>query len=604
VTGSPSGTALEVFCVTEHEHRDRGVADGVLAGRFTVAGQTRALGTEPQWLDAALPSDEEWRIEWVKFAWGLDLAHAAAETGDPAYRQAWQRLVASWIRQVPADHDAPEVTARRILNWIYARQRLAPLQPDLDTALLASVAEQAWHVRENLAPERNHRTLELYALFIVALALPELDPGDLLAFAVAELDRNLDADFRPDGVHREASTHYHLLALRSFVGVRENARRFGVELPEGFARRLSRACRFAMHCCRPDGTSPALSDGDMGDYRTLLALAGEQLDDDALRYVASQGRIGTRPASRCPSFPDAGYFVQRSGWGDGDTPFERERFLVFDCGPLGDGGHGHYDLLSIEACAGGRQLVTDPGRYTYSEEPPNLRRWFKGTAAHNTVCVDGLDQTPYRRGRPDGPVASGRLLGRGSTIGLDVLAGEAVSPAYEAVHQRRIAFVADAYWVIEDRLRGDRPHRYDLRFHLPPEAQGIARVVGGHAGETVLAPGFGLVVCGADAVRLEPGWVAPSYGRRLDAPVVSAAVEDRAEATFVTLLAPLEPGDRPPRVTRIGDEHDATLLRIDGPAGVGAWDTIALRPASCRWRRTWKFGERTVERTVELGGGS
>jgi hypothetical protein len=580
----------EVFCVTEHEHRDRDAADGVLAGRFTVAGATRALGTPPDWLDAALPADEEWRIEWVKFAWGLDLAHAGAETGDPAYRDAWERLVASWIDQVPHDHDAPEVTARRILNWTYAGQRFAA---GFDATVLESIAAQVRHVRDNLAPARNHRTLELYALFVVALALPELDrDGELRDFAVEQLDRNLATDFLPDGVHCEASTHYHLLALRSLVGMRENARRFGVPVPDGFDSRLARACAFAAHCCRPDGTIPALSDSDTGDYRPLLALAADLLDDDVLRHVASGGQCGAPPADRCPSFPDGGYFIQRSGWEDG----EQERFLVFDCGPLGDGGHGHYDLLSVEAFAGGRLLVADPGRFTYSEEPPNLRRWFKGTAAHNTVCVDGLDQTPYSRGRPDGPVATGRLLGRASTDGLDVLAGEAVSPAYEAVHERRVAFVAGAYWIVEDRVRGDRPHRFDLRWHLAPEALGATRVIG----DTVLAPGLALVILGADALRVEPGWVAPSYGRRLDAPVIGAAAESRAEATFVTVLAPHDADEPPPRVTRLGDCGDATMLRIDGPAGAGAWDTIALLRSRCRWRRMRRFAGRMLERSVDL----
>jgi hypothetical protein len=53
-------------------------------------------------------------------------------------------------------------------------------------------------------------------------------------------------------------------------------------------------------------------------------------------------------------------------------------------------------------------------------------------------------------------------------------------------------------------------------------------------------------------------------------------------------------------VTHLGDGNGATLLRIDGPAGAGAWDTIALRRSSCRWRRTWRFGERTLERRVAL----
>jgi uncharacterized heparinase superfamily protein len=507
-----------VLCVTAHEHRDRARAEAVAAGRFAFAGETRTLGMEPDWLHADLPADEEWRIDWVKFAYGLDLAAAHASTGEARFRDAWERLVSSWIAAVPPDHDAAEVTARRIINWIYAWQELGPLAPGLAEPLPRSIGAQADHVRRTLAPERNHRTLELYALLIVALALPELDPErELRRFAVAELERNLAEDFRADGVHREASTHYHMIALRSFVGAHENCRRHGIELSAGYRERLSRACDFALHCGRPDGTIPALSDADAGDYSELLALAGDTLDRDDLR-----GRWS--PAARDADFPDGGYFTQRSGWGRDDA------FLIFDCGPLGDGGHGHYDLLSIEAFAGGRPLLVDPGRFTYSEAPPNLRRWFRGTAAHNTVCVDGLDQTPYTRTRPHGPVAEGRFLGRTRAPGIDVLAGEARSPAYDAVHHRRVAFVDGRHWVIEDRLRAEREHDYDLRFHLAP---GGAVVRDG----VVRAPGLTLVILGAAEVRLERGWIAPRYGERIEAPVVSAVRRGR-DAAFTTLVVP------------------------------------------------------------------
>jgi uncharacterized heparinase superfamily protein len=502
-----------VLCVTAHEHRDRARAQAVAAGTFTFAGQTRDLGTEPDWLSANLPADEEWRIDWVKFAYGLDLAAA----GD---RDTWERLVRSYIAAVPPDHDAAEVTARRILNWIYAWQELGPVSPSFDAQLTESIAAQTRHIRRNLAPERNHRTLELYALLIVALAL-DLDQ-ELLHFAVAELERNLADDFRADGVHREASTHYHMIALRSFVGAHANCRRYGIALSAAFQERLGRACDFALHCRRPDGTIPALSDADTGDYTELLALAADALGRDDLRWAATGH--GRPPSARHADFPDAGYYTQRGGWDREDA------FLIFDCGPLGDGGHGHYDLLSVEAFAGGRPLLVDPGRFTYSEEPPNLRRWFRGTAAHNTVCVDGLDQTPYTRTRPSGPVAEGRFLGRTDVPGMDVLAGEARSPVYDAVHRRRITFVDDRYWLIEDRLETEQEHDYDLRFHLAP---GEATMAGG----AVRAPGLTLVILGASELRLEDGWIAPRYGERIAAPVVSAVRRGR-DATFTTLVMP------------------------------------------------------------------
>jgi hypothetical protein len=502
-----------VLCLTAHEHRDRARAQAVAAGVFTFAGETRTLGVEPDWLHADLPADEEWRIDWVKFGYGLDLAAA----GD---RETWERLVRSYIAAVPPDHDAAEVTARRILNWIYAWQELGLLSPGLDGELIESIAAQTEHVRRNLAPERNHRTLELYALLIVALALDH-DP-ELLHFAIAELERNLAKDFRADGVHREASTHYHMIALRSFVGAHANCRRYGIELSAAYDERLGRACDFALHCRRPDGTLPALSDADGGDYSELLALAGEALDRDDLRWAATGH--GRPPAILHADFADGGYFTQRGGWGADDA------FLIFDCGPLGDGGHGHYDLLSVEVFAGGRPLLVDPGRFTYSEQPPNLRRWFRGTAAHNTVCVDGLDQTPYTRTRPDGPVAEGRFLGRTGVPGVDVLAGEARSPVYDAVHQRRITFADDRYWVIEDRLQAEQEHAYDLRFHLAP---GEATIRDG----SVRAPGLTLVILGAGELRLEPGWIAPRYGERIAAPVVSAVRHGR-DVTFTTLVIP------------------------------------------------------------------
>jgi uncharacterized heparinase superfamily protein len=538
-------TPRSIFCVNAHAHSDRAVAEEVCAGRFPLCGLTLELGVEPDWLGAELPQDVEWRIDWSKFYYGRDLAGAYRATGEHRFLRTWERLLGSWIAQVGVGVDAADahVPSRRIQNWVYAWETFAStpgfpgLSDGLEERLLERIAAEAAFIRAHLTPERNHRTIELYALFCVALSLPELDPsGELLAFAVEQLHRNLLDETLPDGVHFEQSTHYHCVVLRSWLGVRENARRFALELPDGFDERLERACEFAMHCHRPDGGIPALSDADAGSYLDLLELAADLYDRADFRYAATGGREGTPPRERLASFPDGGYFVQRSAWGDPDA-----RFLMFDCGPLGAGGHGHYDLLSVELAAGGRPLLVDPGRYTYSEhEAGNLRHWFKGTAAHNTVVVDGLDQTPYRRkGRAAGdPVAEGRFAQRVTLPGLDVLEGEAHSPCYDAVHRRRVLFVDDRYWVIEDELRAPTAHRYDLRFHLAPEAQDRVTVEQRAADAVVRAPGVTLVIAPAREVRVEPGWFAPLYGVKVAAPVISVVADGAADASFETVVVP------------------------------------------------------------------
>ena len=90
-----------------------------------------------------------------------------------------------------------------------------------------------------------------------------------------------------------------MIALRSFVGARENCRRFDVALPRGFDERLARACEFALHMQRPDGTIPALSDSDTGDYTELLELAARLLARDDL--AARAGRPATSPTAATSS---------------------------------------------------------------------------------------------------------------------------------------------------------------------------------------------------------------------------------------------------------------------------------------------------------------
>jgi len=575
-----------LFCVIEHAYRDRKIAEDVCAGKFTENGVTLELGLDPSWLVAGLPHDEEWQIAWIKFYFGLDLAAAFAETGEARFQHAWEILVASWIQQVPLDFGPTDAIARRIQNWIYAwnifadSPHFAGLAEGLDEKIVVSLAQQTKYLRSHLTAERNHRTLELYALLIVALVLPEaaLDT-DLLDFDMEAFYQNLLTDVRPDGVHREHSTHYHMMVLRSYLGARENVRRFGLSFPQDYDERLERACEFAMHCHRPDGGIPTLSDSDAGNYSDLLQLAASMLSRADFLYAATAGTEGVPPQKRYVSFPDAGYYLQRSGWGKSQTPFEQEGFLIFDCGPLGDGGHGHYDMLNVEIAAQGKSLLIDPGRYTYSEHPPNFRHWFKGTAAHNTVCIDGLDQVPYRRGKPKKPLPQAQFIERWSAPGFDFLCGTAQSPCYEVVHMRRIFYISDEYWIICDSLVGKRPHKFDLRFHLAPEASERVHIVD----NTACTPDLVLVFSSGSRLQIDPGWFAPLYGVKHNAPVISASIEEKSSAEFVTVVMPSAPSRRTPKLNVIhspGTASPQLAIEISGTGPEAACtDYVACGPS-------------------------
>lgn len=525
-----------VFCVVDGTHRDIAVAAEVVAGRVTVAGRTIAVGAHPDWTANPYPDDREWRVDWVKFYCGLDLAHAWQVTGDAAYVECWISLVSSYMAQVSPGHDATEVIARRIQNWIYTWNRFVDgRRASFDAAFAERLMAYLWQevavVEAQLSPERNHRTLELYALLVAAVACPDRDvDGRLQAFALAALRDNLLEDVRVDGVHREASTHYHCVALRSWLGTLTIARGLGVDLGSAFHDRLAAASAFAAAVHRPDGRIPALSDADGDSYLDVVGLAATLFEREDWRWVATAGRQGVAPQALDHEFPVGGYHLQRSGW-TGDA-----RYLLFDCGPLGDGGHGHYDLLNVEVFANQQPLITDPGRYTYSEiGERNWRHWFKGTRAHNTVTVDGLDQTTYSRRKPKGAIATGRLLARSTAPTLDLIVGEARTAGYDAVHTRTVLFVAREYWVVIDHLVAPTPHRYQLRWHLSPAASAAVDVDEGAS--RVRGHGVTLAIAQARRLQLEADWCSSSYGVKV--PCTTVMVESSAYVTsFVTVIQP------------------------------------------------------------------
>lgn len=569
-------TRRDVVSVVDDAHRDLQVARDACAGRFTHAGTTLRLGTRPDWL-ASGTADEEWRIEWVKLYEGLHLAHAFEQTVDRRYPTTWTALVESFCEQVPVGHDTSDVTARRLQNWLYAWQRFESVDPESvdDTTrdlLRARIARDAAHLADHLTAERNHRTMELYTLLLVGIAF---DDEVRAQRALELLADNAAADILDDGVQRERSSDYHMIVLRSLVGAVLNARSAGLRTPATLVDRTHRACTFGLHLQRPDGTTPALSDGDQGDFRPLLRLAASVLDRPDLAWAASDGSLGSAPKERMATFGTGGYAIQRSGWGDRGRHYVDERWAVLDCGPLGDGGHGHYDHLSVEMMADGRRLVVDPGRYTYDADDADWRHRFKGTAAHNTVCVDGLDQTTFHPGKPKGAVSGARLVARHTQPGLDVVTAETRSPNYDAVHVRSLALVADSYWIVVDELTGEQPHEYVARWHLDPELTLFDEPEERATLTTVRTVGASFSFT-PGRLRVEHGWVSPDYGVKTAAPILAVGLPKAASGLLTTVVVPGR--GAPLAVTTVREaETLTTVVRFEDAVDTVRWSERSAR---------------------------
>ena len=438
----------------------------VMNHRFSFNGETYCFESPINWLEN--PSqDLEWHILLHKFYYAVGLAREFTQTDDARYLLCFQDLVQSWIEQTPPGFIATDVTGRRVQNWVYAwylfhRTERHTFGDDFEKLFLDSLVEQVNYIIQHLAPARNNRTLELYAVFLAGIAFPRLDQSaHWREVAIRKMVFNIESDLLTDGVHCELATDYHHIVLRNYLLFYQLAKLNGIQLDPRVRPHLCKALTYSMHIHRPDGYIPALSDSDSRSYLYLLEWGATLFERDDFAFVASFGKRGQAPKSANIVFESSGYAVLRSPWVT-DEPYLHGRYLVFDCGPIGVGNHGHLDSLSIEIAAFGHPLIVDPGRYTYMESgATNWRARFRSARAHNTVTVDDQDQAIYRNEGtskkkirepyPQTSLVSSQVRGY-----MPYLRGRVTSPNYDAVDDRHIWFPRSRYWLILDSLAANK----------------------------------------------------------------------------------------------------------------------------------------------------
>ena len=276
-----SRTHVHYFALRDAEQASPVQMAGILDNRFTYNDESYHLPAGFDW--TVNPSaDREWLILLHKFYFAPGLGEEYSNSGDERYVTKWLALTDAWIDSVALDFLPSDVTGRRVQNWIFAhyhfvtRTQPRAVTPAFYAKFLRSLYAQVTYLCEHLTPARNHRTIELYAIFMAAVVFPEFaDAERWLHFARHELLQNIQADLRPDGVHCEQSTDYHHLVVKNYLGVKRLAAANGIALDSRFDERLQKALDFAMYAHKPDGAIPALSDGDSRSFLDLLQQGAE-----------------------------------------------------------------------------------------------------------------------------------------------------------------------------------------------------------------------------------------------------------------------------------------------------------------------------------------
>ncbi|MFJ8357530.1 alginate lyase family protein [Streptomyces sp. NPDC093984] len=431
------------------------------------------------------------------------LAAAYAITEDERYAERVAEHLRYWWKTNPPLRGVHWISGIelgiRLLSWVWIRRLLdgwsgaARLFEDNPVAL-----NQIWHHQRWLAafPSRgssanNHVIAEAAGQFAAACAFDWFpSSGRWRADALRSLDRHLRGNTYLSGLNRELATEYHGLVLELGLAAVAEADAADVPVPASIRLVLLRMtdalAAIVDNRLRPprqgdadDGHGLVVDGAGTDRWGSLLAtgdavfgrlpwwptVTGTDVRTPLLAALIKPAEPSVRrPADRPAHFADAGMTILRG---------PEQIWCRCDGGPhgfLSIAAHAHADALSVEVRHDGVDVLADPGTYCYHGQP-EWRQYFRSTLGHNTLQLDGGDQSVS-----GGPFlwirhARSRVLtadtSGASEEGLARWCAE--HDGYEgSVHRRRVELTAVSQELrVIDEVRGPR-RAVRLAFHLGP----------------------------------------------------------------------------------------------------------------------------------------
>lgn len=552
------------------------------------------FGKTLNYRDERLVGDIKYLWEPSRHAQLVTLAQAWRLTGEDKYAEGCRTLLASWFDQCPYPSGVHWTSSLehsiRLVNWSFAWHLLggddSPIFQDsageaFKQRWLTGVYQHCHFIAGHLSrysSANNHLLGELMGLFVASLTWPLWKRSRRWQnVAQRELEEEMLLQNAEDGVNREQANWYHHEVADMMIVSGLIARANGCDFSTAYWHRLRGMLQYIASIMDAGGHVPNFGDADdaiiarldpeVGDvYRSLLATGAVLFDSAELKFKANAGRdsqeiddrtrwlLGDAAAARFQAidmsrvslpirkeFPNAGYYIL------GDR-FEtnREVRIVADAGPLGYlsiAAHGHADALSFTLSVGGRQILIDPGTYAYHTQRV-WRDYFKGTSAHNTVRIDGVDQSVSGGNFLWIKHAQAQLIALERTPLIDRWVGSHDGYGrlkHPVIHRREIQFEKQQSRLqVTDELLGAGSHDVEMFWHFAEQCAVVAndgdvRVSCGDVSIAMTLPEELRCNVHRGVERPEPtGWISRSFDIKVPTTTLIAAGRIDGAARLIT----------------------------------------------------------------------
>lgn len=368
------------------------------------------------------------------------------------------------------------------------------------------------------------------------------------------ISREIEKQVTSDGVDREQALHYQAFVMEAISLFILLLKKNDIKYPNIIDKKLEKMNDFICDISNVIGNPPDLGDNDEGCIFNILNkdekfnyygyvlklgelinnkdyLNGEKSFSDTLfiRNFKFHNMYKYKKNIGLITYKQGGYSVFRYENGI------NERLLIFDHGFLGYKtlcAHGHADALSLNLSVDGEFVITDPGTYIYNIER-NFRDYFRKTINHNTIEIDGMDQSEIKGSFLWGRKAKVKLIGTGANHGYIWACAEhdGYSPV---IHRREVKFFEPDTFIIDDYIKGKCNKLVqsfilgkDVHIEQATDKSIIIKSKSGH---------IGIYCKGAGSFTLEEVYSSPHFGKKEIVTAIRRRIDNVENETLQTII--------------------------------------------------------------------
>jgi hypothetical protein len=520
------------------------------------------------------------KIGDIKYIWEINrnlflltLALAYKKFNNKKYLLKYELYLKSWLDQNEFMKGVNWCSSLelgiRLINWVFCWLLINnDLDEELKVRWLDSIYRHCWFIERNLSSyssANNHLIGEISGLFAASTVFPGFNKSfKWQNLSYRKLVQECERQNYPDGVNKEQAVSYQQFVLDFLIIAGLIGRTNNKHFPPEYWYRIEKMLEYLYALEDSNGNIPQIGDEDdgfvvdlnqkeFGTYRSLLNTGAyifnrndflkdrRHLDDKTFFFLSLGGYDTGSKLKKIENtvykFPDGGYYILGTNFKK-----KREQKLIFDCGPhgyLSISAHGHADALSFTFFADGKPVFIDPGTYAYHVNE-KWRNYFRSTKAHNTLTIDGQNQSEITGNFMWGYKATANLVEYKEHYSAKGTHDGYMRLKDKVKHTREITYnKKNNFWEITDEISCAGKHKAVLFFHCSPKC----KVIGKNKHYKIIFPGG---VCSFKIqsnmeVSLHKGeedsclgWYSPAYNLKIATTTIKLEKEILGNEKIVT----------------------------------------------------------------------